>query len=260
MMGRMGNSKKVKIYYIPGSHPCEAVFKAAEIKGIDYKRVVVLPPAHRLQMTLMFGGRTVPAAKIGGERVQGSRAIIRTFESMVPEPALFPSDAAQRERVIAAETWGDGDFQDEGRRLVWAAMKAFPKSLGSFSEGHKVPVPGFVADLLSGSVVWSQAKLNKADEATVRADLERFPKVLDEADEYIANGVIGGATPNAADLQILSTIWLWRSIGDLRELIDAHPCGQASARLFGEPEGHVPAGAFPQDWLTEINASRAVTA
>lgn len=260
MMGRMGNSEKVKIYYIPGSHPCEAVLKAAEIKGIDYKRVVVLPPTHRLQMTLMFGGRTVPAAKIGGERVQGSRAIIRTFESMVPEPSLFPSDAAQRDRVIAAETWGDGDFQDEGRRPVWAAMKAFPESLGSYSEGHKVPVPGFVADLLAGSVIWAQAKFNKADDATVRADLERFPQVLDEADEYIANGVIGGDTPNAADLQILSTIWLWRSIGDLRELIDSRPCGQASARLFGEPEGHVPAGAFPPEWLTEINASRAVTA
>ena len=121
-------------------------------------------------------------------------------------------------------------------------------------------MPGFVADRLASTVIWAQAKLNKADEAAVRADLERFPQVLDEADEYIANGVIGGDTPNAADLQILSTIWLWRSIGDLRELIDSHPCGQASARLFGEPEGHVPAGAFPAAWLSEINASRAVTA
>jgi glutathione S-transferase len=260
MMGHMGNSEKVKIYYIPGSHPCEAVFKAAEIKGIEYKRVVVLPPTHRLQMTLMFGGRTVPAAKIGGEKVQGSRAIIRSFESMVPEPALFPGDAAQRERVIAAETWGDGDFQDEGRRLIWSAMKAFPESMASFSVGHKVPVPGFVADKLASPVIWAQAKLNKADEDNVRADLERFPALLDEADEYVANGVIGGDEPNAADLQILGTIWLWRAIGDLRELIDSHRCGQASAKLFGEPGGSVPKGAFPAAWLSEINASRAVTA
>lgn len=256
----MGNSEKVKIYYIPGSHPCQAVFKAAEIKGIDYKRVVVLPPTHRAQMTLMFGGRTVPAAKIGKERVQGSRAIIRTFESMVPEPALFPGDAAQRERVVAAETWGDGDFQDSGRRLVWGAMSAFPDSMASFSEGHKLPVPGFVANWLSAPVIWAQGKLNKATKEGVRADLERLPKLLDEVDEYIANGVIGGEQPNAADLQILSTIWLWRSIGDLRELIDSHPCGQASARLFGEPEGHVPAGAFPAEWLSAINASSAVAA
>ena len=260
MMGRMGNSEKVKIYYIPGSHPCQAVFKAAELKGIEYKRVVVLPPAHRVQMTLMFGGRTVPAAKIGGEKVQGSRAIIRSFESMVPEPPLFPKDAAQRERVLAAEAWGDGDFQDEGRRLIWNAMGAFPDSMDSFTDGHKLPVPRFMANAFSTPVIWAQSKLNKATEENVRADLQRLSAVLDEADDYVAKGVIGGDQPNAADLQILSTLWLWRSIGDLRDFVESRPSGQASARLFGEPEGFVPKGAFPAEWLTSINASSAVPA
>src|SRR3954453_17978526 len=106
----MANGVKAKIYYIPGSHPCKAVFKAAELKGIDYSKTLVIPPMQPLVMTLLFGGRTIPAMKItdgpeGKEKVQGSRKIMRTLESIQPEPPLFPSDPNQRERVVAAETW-----------------------------------------------------------------------------------------------------------------------------------------------------------
>ena len=36
--------------------------------------------------------RTVPALRIDGEKVQGSRAIMRRLDELVPEPPLFPSD------------------------------------------------------------------------------------------------------------------------------------------------------------------------
>ena len=261
----MASTVNVKIYYIPGSHPCEAVFKAAELKGIDYKRVVVLPPMHRVQMTLMFGSRTVPAVKItdgpgGTEKLQTSRKILRAFESMVPEPALFPADAAQRERVTAAETWGDGEFQDVGRQLVWAALARSPQSMASFSEGQPVPLPKFLQSLASVPVIKIQAKLNRASDENVRADLARVPDLLDQVDHYIADGVIGGEQPNAADLQILSSLWLWRALDDLRPTIDARPCGRASAKLFGEPGGRIPAGALPGEWLAPLAAATPAAA
>lgn len=137
----MASGLKTKIYYIPGSHPCEAVFKAAELKGIDYKRVVILPPTHHIQSTLMFGGSTVPAVKFTGgpngtERVQTSRKIIRAFESINPDaPRFFPADPARRERVVAAESWGNGNFQDVGRRLVWAHLKRDASGMASSRRG-----------------------------------------------------------------------------------------------------------------------------
>jgi glutathione S-transferase len=256
----MADNVNVKVYYIPGSHPCEAVFKAAELKGIDYKRVVSLPPTHRIQMTLMFGSRTVPAVKItdgpsGTEKIQTSRKIIRSFESMVPEPPLFPSDPAERERVLAAETWGNGDFQDVGRRLVWAALMRSPKAMSTFAEGQPVPLPKSLQSLFAVPVIKLQAKLNHAGDENVRADLAKLPELLDQVDRYIADGVIGGEQPNAADLQILSSLWLWRALDDLRPAIDARPCGRACAKLFGEPGGRLPAGSLPAEWLAPLQAA-----
>lgn len=254
---------KIKIYYIPGSHPCEAVFKAAELKGIDYKRVVSLPPTHRIQMTLMFGSRTVPAMKVKGgpngtEKIQTSRKIIRAFESMNPgAPEFFPADSAQRERVIAAESWGNGDFQDLGRRLIWAHLSRDSSAMATFAEGQPVPLPKFAQNLASSPVAKIQARLNRASDESVKADIEKLPGLLDQVDKYIADGVIGGEVPNAADLQILSSLWLWRSMDDIRPAVDARPAGAACKALFGEPGGHVAGGILPAEWLEPLN--RALT-
>ncbi|MGB0873428.1 MAG: glutathione S-transferase [Solirubrobacterales bacterium] len=257
----MRDGVKVKIYYIPGSHPCEAVFKAAELKNIEYKRVVVLPPAHRIQMTLMFGSRTVPAAKITGgpngtEKIQTSRKIIRAFESINPDaPEFYPSDPAQRERVLAAEAWGDGDFQDIGRRLSWAHLARDASGVESFSEGQPVPLPKFMQRLAAAPMSKIQAKLNRADDESVKSDLAKLPEMLDQIDQYIADGVIGGEQPNAADLQILASLWLWRSMDDLRPAIDARPSGKACEALFGEPGGRIAGGILPAEWFEAVNRS-----
>ena len=42
----------------------------------------------------------------------------------------------------------------------------------------------------------------------MRADLAALPGLLDQVDAYIADGVLGGDQPNAADLQIAPTIRL----------------------------------------------------
>lgn len=99
--------------------------------------------------------------------------------------------------------------------------------------------------------------MNKATDENVRIDLREIPEMLDQIDGYIADGVIGGEEPNAADLQILSSLWLWRSMDDLRGALDERPCGEASAALFGEPAGHIAGGILPAEWFTELNASRA---
>ncbi|MBI5309857.1 MAG: glutathione S-transferase [Actinobacteria bacterium] len=249
----------IRVYYIPGSHPCNAVFKALDLKGLDYKKVVVIPPAHRLQMKLMFGSRTVPAIKYTDasgtvEKVQTTRAIFRMLDSLVPEPRLFPAAQAERDRVIAAETWADGNFQDVGRRLTWAHLRRSPQAMLSYSTGDRVPLPAFVQSAAAKPVAAIQAALNKADDERVRRDLAELPEMLDKIDGYIADGVIGGESPNAADLQIAATLNLWMSMDDLRDAIEQRPCGQLTRRIFpaGETHGHVQGGILPADWLAPV--------
>src|SRR3954452_3567184 len=96
-----------------------------ELKRIDYKLVHVLPGNQRVHMRMAgFRRGTVPALKLDGRKIQGSRAIARELEAPQPEPPLYPADAEARRRVEDAERWGDIEFQDVPRRIFrWALTR-----------------------------------------------------------------------------------------------------------------------------------------
>src|SRR5436190_2083049 len=110
-----------KLYAMPASHPSMAAALMLERKRIQYQVVwLILPftgPALRL---LGFPRRTVPALRLEGRRIQGSRQISAALEQASPEPPLFPRDAQRRREVEAAERWGDEVLQPAARRIeVW---------------------------------------------------------------------------------------------------------------------------------------------
>ena len=97
---------------LPGSHPCAAVEAALKLKGIDYDRVDLLPLSQLLVGPLRYGGATVPGMRLGGERMVGSRAIMRRLDEMAPEPPLLPAPGDPGYAgVLEAERWGDEVFQ-----------------------------------------------------------------------------------------------------------------------------------------------------
>src|SRR3954453_5378741 len=70
-MGRqsMFGPVAIDLYVVHGSHPCAAVERALELKGLEYRRVE-LPPLHAPIQRVVFGARTVPAMRLdGGERL-----------------------------------------------------------------------------------------------------------------------------------------------------------------------------------------------
>src|SRR5215213_1692077 len=106
--GLCSGAMPVTLYAIPASHPCAAVERALQLKGIPYRRVELLPVLHRVVQRLRFGARTVPGLELeDGERLVGSRPIVRKLDARVPEPPLFPPDTETRMRVERAEEWGD---------------------------------------------------------------------------------------------------------------------------------------------------------
>lgn len=238
------------LYVVNGSHPCATVERALDLKGIPYKVVEFPPPMHMAAMKVLFGKRTVPGLKVNGEKITGSRAILRRLDELRPEPALLPADAAQRAKVEEAEAWGDDVLQPLVRRVLWPMAKANPAALGSFNQGSKLPpVPGPVLKLIAPVVTRVEMKANEATDATYPADLRALPGLLDRIDAWIAEGVLGGEQPNAADLQIAPSVRLLMALADLRPLIEARPAGQLALRLFPEYPGDVPAGAIPADLL-----------
>jgi glutathione S-transferase len=233
-----------RLYVVHGSHPCATVERALELKGLAFKRVEIPAAMQPLVMKPLFGGRTVPGIRFeDGEKVQGSRAILRAIERRVPEPPLYGGP-----EVDEAERWGDEVLQPIPRRLLWAAFSANKRAMHGYQEGAKTPpLPMPVLLAAAPAVLAIERRLNGVDEAAVRRDLAALPGHLDRIDAWIADGVLGGEQPNAADLQIATSLRLMWTIEDVRPLIAGRPAEQLAHRWLDPLPGRVPAGALPGD-------------
>lgn len=241
-----------KLYVVHGSHPCATVQRALDMKAVPYEVVELLPPLHAALQRLRFGTRTVPGLTLdSGEKLVGSRAILRRLEELAPDPPLFPADPGARADVERAEEWGDQLWQPLARRIVWRTFAREPRAMVSYQDGSRLPrLPAPAVLALAPLVGGVERRLNGADEAAVRADLRSLPGHLDRIDGWLAEGVLGGETVNAADLQIATTSRLMLTIGDVRPFFAGRPAEAHAMGLFPEWPGSTPAGVFPAEWLS----------
>ena len=159
-----------------------------------------------------------------GEKISGSRAIMRRLEELAPEPSLFPADPDARAAVERAEEWGDEVWQPMARRLLWRTFTIAPAGDEELPGRLALPAPGAAPCACWRPLVNAvERRLNAADEGAVRADLRALPGHLDRIDGWIADGVLGGETVNAADLQIATTSRLMLTIGDVRPFFAGPP-------------------------------------
>lgn len=242
-----------RLYVVRGSHPCVTVERALGLKGQQYAVTEWLPPTHAVAQRLLFGRRTVPGIRFAdGEKVHGSRAILQRLEERFPEPSLMPDDARQAARVRDAERWGDDVLQPIPRRILWGALSRRPTAIPSYQEGSKLAMPPVVTAFVAPAILPVQRRLNRVSDESVRADLRDLPGHLDRIDAWLADGTLGGATENVADLQIAPSLRLLMTVEDLREPLASRPAGQWALRLFPAWSGQVPAGTFPDAWLEPL--------
>ena len=79
--------------------------------------------------------------------------------------------------------------------------------------------------------------------------MEELPSHLDRVDAWITEGTLGGEAPNAADLQIGSSIAMLNTHQDLRPLLDGRPSLELAVRQFADFPGEMPAGTLPREWF-----------
>jgi glutathione S-transferase len=216
-----------------------------ELKGISYRRVEWPPTMHVPMQRLRFSQGTVPGLVLDGERVIGSRRIMERLDELAPDPALRSSDPGVQE----ANLWGDEVLQSLARRLIWWALRRRPSAARSYMQDSRLPFPGFVTQGLTPAICRIEWKINDVSDEATRRDLRALPGHLDRVDAWIAEGVLGGDQPNAADLQIGSSIALLRTKLDLRPLVSGRPAERLAVDQFAGFPGEVPAGTFPQEWL-----------
>jgi glutathione S-transferase len=246
-----------RLYVIPASHPSIAAELMLAHKGIAYKRTDLLPVISKgILRAVGFPGITVPALKLDGRKIQGSREIARELDRLRPEPPLFPSDPERRQAVEEAESFGEGELQPPMRQILWWAIKRDKAPLRSYSEGAKLGVPIDLAMLTAAPIVALSARFNKADDQHVRRGLAELPGMLEKVDGWIAAGVLNGEQLNAADFQIAPSLGLAMTLDDLRPAIEGRPAGELAKRVVPNYPGHTPP-ILPPAWLAPLRSEAA---
>jgi len=247
----------VRLFSMPGSHAATTGQLLFDHKGIDYKRTDLLPVVSWMVLrALRFSDVTVPAAKIDGERVQGTRAIARALERRKPEPPLFPEDADRRAAVEEAERFGDEELQQRVREIFLWSTRKDRSGLGSYLGDAKIGMPPGLAAKMAGPFIAIDARSRGATDENVPGAIAAFPGMLQRIDDWIAEGILGGEPPNAADLQIAPSLRLAMSLDDLRPAIEGRPAGRLATRVVRDFPGRTPA-VLPREWLSPITAPAA---
>ena len=177
--------------------------------------------------------RPCPACGSARERLVGSRPIMRRLDELAPEPPLLPptgrsgARARARGRALGRRGPAGGAAAADRRRLPArprvdrelrrrreAAAAALAAAPGAAADGARdgAQEPG-AATRPRAPTCWRCRASSSASTAGSR------------------EGLLGGEQPNAADLQIGSTIRLLQSIGDVAPLIEGRAC-ERLARLL----------------------------
>ena len=136
-------------------------------------------------------------------------------------------------------------LQSAARWIAVYAVTRRPESGESFIAGANLPrFPAPVTAQTTRAIFGIEMRLLAGGPAGARRWLEELPGLLDHADALIESGVIGGESPNAADLQIGASVRLLLNVADLRGEIEPRPSGRLARRLFPDYAGEVPAGAL----------------
>jgi glutathione S-transferase len=237
---------RLVFHVLPPSHPCATVEAALKLKGLEYEKVELQAGPHPDEMERIYGAgrRTVPGLLIDDEPVHGSNAILERLEALAPEPTLYPE--ALGDAVVAAARWGDEELQDLGRRVPWGALHFRPEAMGTLAGAGTLDPAGTDFAMRYVRAAW---KYHNISAVRLSEDLAALPAKLDRVDAYVSDGVLAGATPNAADLQIGATLSVLLTVGDVRPLIERRPAARVARQWFDDRPGLVPAGAFPAGWV-----------
>jgi glutathione S-transferase len=199
------------LWQIPISHYSEKVRWTLAWKGVEYRRRAPQPPVHMLAALWLTRGRhhTFPVLNIDGKGISDSTAIIAELERRYPEPALYPTDPAERRRALELEEFFDEELGPEIRLLAW---HEFGNDRERFEELMGRGLPGSLARLRGPMASFARAYTGlrfrvrspgAAEHARARvlAALDRLEAELGDRDHLV------GETFSVADLTAASLFY-----------------------------------------------------
>jgi glutathione S-transferase len=248
---------EVKLYMFPGSNSVLTGRLMLDHKEIAYDVVTLMPGPHAFVMlALGFQTMGVPALKIDGRRVQGTRAISRALDELVPERPLFPADPARRRAVEDAERWGE-ELQNATRRIFYCAARREHAVFTSVMLPGRKPAMRAALRLSAPLIIRLAGGAHRASDDAGREDLALLPERLDQIDAWIADGLLDGDELNAADFQIAVNVAALMLAEQVAPFVEARPAAALARRVVPSYAGRVRAGIIPDEWLAPLRDAGA---
>ncbi|GAB1263833.1 glutathione S-transferase family protein [Aurantivibrio infirmus] len=172
------------LYQFPISHFCEKVRWALDYKGLEYKKVNLLPGLHVKTTTKIAKNSSVPVLEHDGKFIQGSGKIISYLDDKFPEKKLSPPSSLDVQAALEWERYLDNEFGLHVRRYVYHTLLKKPDPvIGFFASGGPFwakPMLRFMFSKLSKKMR-SYMEVNEESAAKSKQHIEKALKRLNEA-------------------------------------------------------------------------------
>ena len=186
---------------------CEKVRLVLAFKQLSFTPIEVTPGVGQVDLYRLSGQRQVPVLVDGSEVIADSTAIALHLEQKDPDPALLPSDPAQRAQVLLLEDWADTALA-AGARMALVQAAASDAQLRSALLPDSTPGPfrqlvtSLPGGMLAGVGEALASVIGVAERQQLQTNLEQLAVLVGDQ-PYLVGGRL-----SLADLAVVAQLGL----------------------------------------------------
>jgi glutathione S-transferase len=192
----------IELYQFELSQFAEKVRMILDYKGLQYKKIEVIPGVGQLEIFRLSGQRQVPIIKDGNTIIADSTAIALYLDKTYPDKPLFPSDEKSKALCTIMEAWADSSIAVNGRKCMLGALKSnnlrssiLPSGTPDIFKNLVSAIPNELIDAVGMGVGLSPGGLKEAQDALHR-ELMAVCQLLSQSPYLL------GSQPTLADLTV----------------------------------------------------------
>ena len=191
-----------ELFQLRRSHFNEKARWGFDHKGVEHRRIYLLPGLQRRRMKQMTGQELVPVARFGEEIVPGSGAILEALERRYPDRPLYPDDPDHRMRALEIQHHFDEEVGPLTRRAVFSWLTTRPRYFARvFNDRASAPERFMYSAFMPLAVGFVRRETGITDDASVEQGFAGARAGLD----FVANnagpdGYLVGDRFSVADL------------------------------------------------------------
>ncbi|MEL0170751.1 MAG: glutathione S-transferase family protein [Synechococcus sp.] len=183
---------------------CEKVHLLLAAKGLSYSVKDVTPGVGQIELFQLTGQRQVPVLRDGEQLIADSSAIAMHLESKHPEPALLPTDAAERAHVLLLEDWADTALASSARMALLQGAAEDPVLRGALLPDATPSLLRNLIGAVPGDLLGGVGQLLPLERDSVIFALEQLLALLEQRPYLV------GERPTLADVAVAAQLYLLR--------------------------------------------------